>query len=121
MDRWEHVSRLYHAVRNRAEDERAAFLSRACVGNDVLRREVESLLRHDKDAENFLERAAFDFAADELMQGHQQSLVGRRLGRYEILSSIGAEEWAKFIEPAIRASSDSVAIKILISGIPGRS
>jgi hypothetical protein len=44
VERWQKVERLYHAVLECEESERAAFLARACGDDEVLRREVESLL-----------------------------------------------------------------------------
>ena len=44
FERWEQVERLYRAAQERSAHERAAFLSDACAGDEVLRREVESLL-----------------------------------------------------------------------------
>ena len=49
--RWPEVERLYHAALERAAGERAAFLIEACAGDDVLRREVESLLAYRTKAE----------------------------------------------------------------------
>ncbi len=43
-DRREHVERLHRAALERRANERAAFLVNACAGDEVLRREVESLL-----------------------------------------------------------------------------
>jgi serine/threonine-protein kinase len=66
MDRWQQVSRLYHDARTRAEGERAAFLREACVGDDALRREVESLLAQEGSAEGFLSEAALEMAGKGL-------------------------------------------------------
>jgi len=46
-DRWHQVTGLYHAARERADEERRAFLDSACRGDDDLRREVESMLAAD--------------------------------------------------------------------------
>ncbi|MEK6322948.1 MAG: serine/threonine-protein kinase [Acidobacteriota bacterium] len=46
-DRWQQISRLYHAARARADEERRAFLDSACRDDDALRQEVESLLAGD--------------------------------------------------------------------------
>jgi eukaryotic-like serine/threonine-protein kinase len=43
-ERWQQVEKLYHAVLEREPSQRAAFLQRACAGNEELRQEVESLL-----------------------------------------------------------------------------
>jgi serine/threonine protein kinase/WD40 repeat protein len=56
--RWEEVERVYDAVLACEPPARAAFLRQACAGDDVLRREVESLLEYDSSADTFLERSA---------------------------------------------------------------
>lgn len=54
-DHWHDVERVYHAALERGDRERAAFLAQACAGDEVLRREVESLLACVSEAANFLE------------------------------------------------------------------
>jgi hypothetical protein len=44
--RWSAVERLYHAALERPADERATFLIEACAGDEILHREVESLLAY---------------------------------------------------------------------------
>jgi len=47
---WQRVTELFEQALERAPEERAAFLRSACEGDDVLLREVESLLaQHDAD------------------------------------------------------------------------
>ena len=61
-DRWQHVERLFHAALARDESERAAFLRDACRGDEPLRRDVESLLAFESDAQAFMQAPAFEFA-----------------------------------------------------------
>ena len=46
-ERWQHVEKLYQAALEREPSQRAAFLERACAGDEELRHEVESLLAND--------------------------------------------------------------------------
>src|SRR5262245_35923372 len=84
--------------------ERAAFLDRACAGNDPLRREVESLLHSHQEAGQFLERPVAEaegvatLAAPEaadpgdalpfLAPSPDPGSLGR-LDHYEILEVVG--------------------------------
>src|SRR5262249_26293364 len=61
---------------------RAAFLASACEGNDVLRREVESLLSHDGKAVFLSTPAA--------VTANGGMLVGQALGPYAIGARIGS-------------------------------
>lgn len=47
-ERWEQISRLYHAALARAEQERPTLLAEACAGDEALRREVELLLAQEQ-------------------------------------------------------------------------
>jgi non-specific serine/threonine protein kinase/serine/threonine-protein kinase len=62
-DRWRKIEELYHLGRELDEAHRAKFLSRACEGDEELRREVESLLAHEKKAKGFIESGAMEVAA----------------------------------------------------------
>ena len=47
---WQRVTELFEQALERAPDKRSEFLKSACAGDDVLLREVESLLaQHDAD------------------------------------------------------------------------
>jgi hypothetical protein len=55
-DRWATVERLYHAALAQPVGDRAAFLAKACAGDEELRREVESLLAQDDSGDAGLTR-----------------------------------------------------------------
>ena len=79
-DRWRQIEDLYHAAR-----EDRAVLDQA---DPELRREVESLLAHEKDA-GFLESPALEVAAQQAAADRGQHWIGRRIGSYQILSLLG--------------------------------
>src|SRR5262245_6671241 len=86
---WGRIERLYHSALERAENEREAFLSEACAGDEALRREVESLLRFDHRAERFIETPALEIAARASAEAGEETLIGKTLGHYRILSLLG--------------------------------
>jgi RNA polymerase sigma-70 factor, ECF subfamily len=51
-DRWPEIDNLYHAARLQAPENRAAFLAEACSGDELLYREIASLLAWDEPAAN---------------------------------------------------------------------
>jgi hypothetical protein len=55
-DRWRRIEELYHSAVEREGEERTAFLNEVCAGDEVLRRELESLLACDGEPEAFAER-----------------------------------------------------------------
>ena len=92
-ERWRQIDQLLEAALERRPEDRDAFLAVACAGDDELRREVESLLAADelvKKSEDFLNQTAIQVAAQTVAEDQAQSLVGRKIGRYEILSPLGA-------------------------------
>src|SRR5262245_47191917 len=89
-ERWGHIERLYHGALERDTGARAAFLAEACAGDEALRGEVESLLRCDTRAERFIESPALEVAAKLSAEDRVQSMIGRQIGPYQILSFLGA-------------------------------
>src|SRR5262245_52682937 len=89
-ERWQYIERLYFAALERDTGERAAFLAEACARDDALRGEVESLLRCDAAADGFMESPAWEVAAKLCAEDQVQSMIGRQIGPYQILSLLGA-------------------------------
>ena len=61
--RWKDISALYAAALDQPAAERAAFVDEACAGDEVLQREVESLLACHADAQQMLATPAADVLA----------------------------------------------------------
>jgi len=89
-ERFKEVERLYHLALEQEPSQRAAFLKSACGDDEGLQKEVESLLAHEGQADNFMEEPALEVAAQGLAPSDIPSLVGRRLGPYDILGLVGA-------------------------------
>ncbi len=87
-ERREEVERLYRSARERKGADRTAYLLQACAGNDALRRDVESLLAHDRLTHDGL---ADDGATQEfhLPPTDELPLIGRRVSHYLIVEEIG--------------------------------
>jgi serine/threonine-protein kinase len=101
-DRWERIEEIYHAVLARPAEARAVFVREAC-GDDVsLRMEVESLLAQDASAASFLETPAAG-----------RSLMGRRLGPYQVTGLLGAGGMGEVYRASDTTLNRDVALKIL--------
>ncbi|HWN10780.1 MAG TPA: serine/threonine-protein kinase [Pyrinomonadaceae bacterium] len=88
-ERWQQIDELFHSALEHESSERAAFLGRACNGDESLRREVESLIGSHERSESFFEAPAGDIAA-ELLAGRQAQLAaGQYVGHYQIVSLLG--------------------------------
>src|SRR6266540_3585448 len=86
--RYQQAKQLLQSAIEVEPEQRAAFVSRACAGDDDLRRELESLLEHAEPADNFIEASAFEVAARVLAE-QKDSLAGSTFGPYEIIREIG--------------------------------
>ena len=98
-ERWRQVEQIYHSAMEREESHRAAFLEKACAGDEELRREVESLLAQQTQAENFIEAPALEVAAEGMARNSDQitvsvrsqypSRVGQTVSHYRIVQKLG--------------------------------
>jgi Tol biopolymer transport system component len=114
-DRWQYVERLYHEALARDDAERAAFLRDACLGDDALRREVESLLAYAGEARDFMAVPAIETMtpADIESEESEPALSGVRLGPYEIGSLLGVGGMGEVYRARDTRLGRDVAIKIL--------
>src|SRR6266702_3423317 len=107
---WHRVEEVYHCVLASSPERRAAVLEESCSGDAELRREVESLLAARESAGDFL--SPEDLPAHIADLG-SASLVGSRLGHYEILGAIGAGAMGEVYRARDASLSRDVALKIL--------
>src|SRR2546427_546712 len=68
--------------------ERAAFLDRACAGDEDLRRRIEALLRSNDRAGAFLEQPP-EVVGEGRIKAAGGEKPGDRVGRYKLLQQIG--------------------------------
>src|SRR5262245_7725672 len=80
--RWQRVKEVFQTALDRPSDTRAAFLHDVCGSDLELRREVESLLASQGQANGFLSEPAVSVAEGP-------DVEGRRIGPYRVLGRIG--------------------------------
>jgi serine/threonine protein kinase len=112
-DRWQQIERLFYAAREMDSSRRTSFLSKACAGDETLRREVSALLDSDAQAGDFLVRSAIDVAADAIALERAQRVAGQWIGSYSILSFLGAGGMGEVYLARDTRLGRKVALKLL--------
>jgi tetratricopeptide (TPR) repeat protein len=110
-ERWVAIERLYHEAFACPANERARFLDDACVGDEELRREVESLLAQSSSAVGFLSTPAAAAAAAPAIDA--RAIIGRQLGPYVIQAQLGAGGMGEVYRARDTKLGRDVAVKIL--------
>ena len=90
MNDFSKIEEIYHAALAFPEAKREAFIRKSCGEDFELRREVESLLSFDKQARSFIELPPDDLAAAVVTSQNSESLIGKTVNNYRVLSFLGA-------------------------------
>src|SRR5881398_557067 len=119
--RFQQISQIYQATLECEPEQRAAFLQQSCGGDRDLRQEVESLLASEKSAEAFFSSKGMKEKAKRLGGKPSQSLVGRTLDNYQVLSLLGVGGMGEVYRARDTKLGREVAIKVLPAGFASGS
>jgi serine/threonine-protein kinase len=115
-DRWQRIEQLYHAALEHPASQRGAFLERACGEDQALRSDVERLIAGHERAGSFLDSPAWDMTSDTPTTEAGDSLLGQRIGRYQILSMLGSGGMGE----VYLAEDDQLGRKVALKLLPAR-
>ena len=118
-DWWRRVEEVFTRAVDLPEEERTAYLEEACAGDEVLRAEVESLLRHESVSQEGLDRVVTEAAASYVSEAGVNPDIGLRVGRFQIVREL-ARGGMGVVYLGVRTDSDYaqvVAIKLIRSGL----
>src|SRR2546423_873997 len=87
-EHWTRVTEIFEAALDLRESERPAFIDKACIGDEAVRGEVESLLGSHYESETFMEIGAVGEVAD-IVLGAPKLQKGQSFGQYRILAELG--------------------------------
>lgn len=112
---------LFKAALDRSPAERAAFLDEACGDDKALRAEVESLLAADAQADGFLDSPLRAAATPETYAQPTDPLIGKQIGRYQIVRAIAAGGMGTVYEAMQQQPKRRVALKVVRAGLASRA
>ncbi|MBL8824133.1 MAG: serine/threonine protein kinase [Planctomycetia bacterium] len=102
--------------------ERAAYLDRACAGDDKLRERIESLLRADERAAHFLEKSAGEPSTKAFDEPDVITIDTILDGKYRLRQKLGEGGMgAVYLAETIRDVKHQVAVKIIKPGFDSKS
>ena len=83
------IEEVFHVAMSRGPAERQEYLDRACEGDTEMRREVTSLMNAYDNSGGLLDQTGVTLAMKVMGARQEESMVGREVGFYRVLSSLG--------------------------------
>lgn len=118
-ERWDEIKEKLLAALQLEPAQRAAYLARIGAVDPDLQRELDSLIAsHERTGTDFLDAPLAQVTSALASQSERGSLLGRRLGSYEIVGQIGVGGMGE-VYRAFRADDEykkQVAIKLVSAG-----
>ncbi len=112
-EEWARIESVFHDALQRRHSERAAFLDLACGDDRELRKQVESLIAGAETNDKSFQQEFLRAAAQALSEEPGNSMLGRMVGHYEILSLAGTGGMGQVYRARDTHLDRVVAIKVL--------
>ena len=111
------VEEVFHLAMSYDREQRVAYLSRACEGNALLRCEVESLVAAYESGSDLLDESAVTLALRVIGSQADDSMAGREVGSYRIVSCLGRGGMGVVYEAEQEHPRRTVALKVIRPGM----
>ena len=112
-ERWQQVKQIFDSALKYRPEQRGAFLSEACSGDEELRSEVESLITSHEKEGSFIDEPAYYVAAEMIANEKTELRSGYSIGSYEVISFISRGGMGEVYLAQDKRLNRKVALKLL--------
>src|SRR5262245_10192112 len=111
-ERWNKLDALFHEALELQGEARAIHLAKVCGDDEKLRQDAERLIAAHERQSGFIDSPILADAAALANDGNE-SLVGRRLGHYQVISLLGRGGMGEVFLAKDDKLNRKVALKVL--------